>query len=211
MAFNIDQFRTNGLKEGGARPSLFDVEIIFPSSISSLVDNDTIRNMRFLCRATQIPGFNVSPIEVPYFGRKIKVAGDRTFSDWSVTVMNDENFKVRAAFEAWSNHLNSVRTNVTTGKPKDIEGYKATAIVRQYSKRGKSPASASDSVPLRSYQFVGIFPTTIDAIALDWDSTNQIETFDVTFSYDYWDVLDNNTGAVDVAATSRLPGDFSPS
>jgi len=208
MAFNIDTFKNNGLKEGGARPSLFDVIITFPTFISSRIDGDTQSSIRFLCRATQIPAMTVSPIELPYMGRKIKVAGDRSFADWSVTVMNDENFKVRAAFEAWSNQLNSIVSNVTTGKPKDIEGYKATAIVNQYSKRGRSNSGSFDSTPLRSYQFVGIFPTNIDAIALDWDNTNQIETFDVTFSYDYWQVLENNTGAVDVARLQTLPGDF---
>jgi hypothetical protein len=206
MAFNIETFKTNGLKEGGARPSLFDVTITFPNFLSGKIDSDTQQSIRFLCRATQIPAMTVQSIDVPYMGRKIKVAGDRSFADWSVTIMNDENFKLRAAFEAWSNQLNSIVTNVTTGKPKDIEGYKATAIVHQYSKRGKSNLGSFDSTPLRSYKFEGIFPTNIDAIALDWDNVNQLETFDVTFAYDYWVISENNTGAAPVEIYTR--GDF---
>lgn len=186
MPFNIDNFRSSGLVHGGARPSLFDVEITFRDLSGDLA------NLKFLARASQIPAMTIGDVEVPYFGRKIKVAGDRTFADWSVTIMNDEDFKIRAAFEAWSNKMNSIITNVNSAGSKPSL-YKGTAVVRQYSKAGKSGDNIGK--PLRSYKFEGIFPTQIDAINLDWDDTNRIETFDVTFSYDWWEPFENNTNA----------------
>lgn len=184
MPFNIETFKSSGLVGGGARPSLFDVTINFSGAGSDLQD------LRFLARSTQIPAMTMQSVDVPYFGRKIKVIGDRTFADWSITVMNDEDFKIRAAFEAWSNKMNSIISNVNSfGNSPST--YKGTATVSQYSKAGKS----NEEKPLRSYKFVGIFPTQIDAINLDWDTTNQIETFDVTFAYDYWELDKNNTNA----------------
>lgn len=193
MPFNINDFKSDGLIYGGARPSLFDVEITFGDLTSEL------SRLQFLARASQIPAMTLGDVEVPYFGRKIKVAGDRTFSDWSVTIMNDEDFKLRAAFESWSNRLNTIESNVNSAGSRPAN-YKGEAIVRQYSKAGKSGPTVSK--PIRSYKFVGIFPTQIDAINLDWDSTNQIETFDVTFSYDYWVVDENNTNALPYAPDS---------
>ena len=115
-------------------------------------------------------------IQVPYFGRKIKIAGDRTFADWRVTVMNDEDFGVRSMFEKWSNAMNKHVNNTRLGGL-NVENYKSTMDVIQYSKDGSI---------LRSYQIIGAFPTVIDAIDLDWDTTNAVETFNVGFAYDYW-------------------------
>ena len=194
MPFNIQEFKSKGLVGGGARPSLFDVEITFAD-----VDiKGGLENLKFLARATQLPAMTVQSIDVPYFGRKIKVSGDRTFADWSITVMNDEDFKLRAAFENWSNKLNTIRSNINAfgNSP---SSYKGTATVNQYSKAGKSGDAA---VALRSYLFDGIFPTQIDAINLDWDTVNQVETFDVTFAYDLWDLASTKAGDFD----SSLPG-----
>ena len=184
MPFNINDFKQKGLVGGGARPSLFDVTITFAAAGSDFDD------LRFLARATQIPAMTMQSVDVPYFGRKVKVIGDRTFADWSITVMNDEDFKIRAAFESWSNRMNSIISNVSSAGNSPVN-YKGSATVRQYSKAGKS----NEEKPIRSYKFVGIFPTQIDAINLDWDTTNAIETFDVTFAYDYWELDDNNTNA----------------
>lgn len=186
MAFNINTFRSQGLVGGGARPSLFDIEIAGYPGLDKL---------RFVARSSQIPAMTVGSIDIPYFGRKIKLSGDRTFADWSITVMNDEDFKIRARFEEWSNKMNTLISNVNAAGSNPAD-YKCTAIVRQYSKAGKSGESSSK--PLRAYRFVGIFPTQIDAINLDWDTTNAIETFDVNFSYDWWEPLaeENNSGAV---------------
>lgn len=194
MPFNINTFKSQGLVNGGARPSLFDIEITGHSGLE---------NLKFVARSSQLPAMTLQSIDVPYFGRKIKIAGDRTFADWSITVMNDEDFKIRARFEEWSNKMNTIISNVNSAG-NSPSSYKGTAIVRQYSKAGKSGDNVT--APVRSYRFVGIFPTQIDAINLDWDSVNQIETFDVNFAYDYWEPYENNTNAVNYDTTALGAG-----
>lgn len=171
MAFNINDFKSRGLTKGGVRPSLFQVRI------NPKVGEDaaTIDKFVFTCRASEVPAATIDPVNVPYFGRQIKLAGDRTFADWTVTIMNDEDYLVRNMFESWSNQINQFVGNV---KLLTANSYKGTdATVTQFSK---------DGAKIRAYQFVGIFPTTVSNMALDWDNTNTIQTFDVTFSYDYW-------------------------
>lgn len=186
MPFNINDFRSEGLVYGGARPSLFEVDLVFPTAIEA---PDSSRKLSFLARASQLPAMAMGTVEVPYFGRRIKLSGDRVFSDWSISVMNDENFYLRSIFEKWSNSMNRIVGNVAELGPQEAAGYKGTAIVKQYSKRGSIPTGAQPA-PIRSYKFVGIFPTTIDAISLDWDATNQIQTYGVTFAYDWWEPED---------------------
>lgn len=170
MAFNVSSFRANGLAGGGARPTQFEV-YIFPPFASN-----ASKNMQFLCRATQIPPSPLDSIPVPYFGRKVKVAGDREFPDWTVTILNDEAFDVRVMMESWSNRINMHVSNTMDDTMFPLV-YKSTAKVLQYGKTGNV---------IRAYDFVGLFPTNVDAIPLDWDQTNTIEQFDVTFAYDYW-------------------------
>jgi hypothetical protein len=136
----------------------------------------------FLIRAAQLPASTVDPIDIPYFGRKIKIAGDRTFADWTVTAMNDEDFGLRNDMEAWLNFINTHQSNrsaATSGSPVN---YKTDIRVEQYGKSGPG----SEAGIIRSYRIVGAFPTSVDAISLDWDTTNAVETFDITFAYDYW-------------------------
>jgi len=183
LAFDINSFKQFGLPFGGARPSLFEVWMTPPSASAN---QDKIR---FQCMAAQLPAATVGSIDVPYFGRKIKVAGDRTFADWQVNILNDEDFPIRAIMESWSNDINTLASNVRLGA--NIEDYKSTdAFVTQYSKKG-------EGFPLRRYKFVGIYPNNIEAINLDWDRTNSIETFAVTFSYDYWEI-DSQEGTLDI-------------
>ena len=174
MAFNINDFKARGLPLGGARPALFDVQITFPPGVSVVASTSPI--LKLTCRAAQLPAATIGNIDVGYFGRMIKLAGDRTFADWTVTIMNDEDFLVRAAFEKWSNSINRLQSNF-----RDIgvenEAYKAEAVITQYGKTG---------FKTRQYTMSGLFPTAIDAIDLNWESQNQVETFGVTFSYDYW-------------------------
>jgi hypothetical protein len=134
------------------------------------------KNIKFNCRATQIPPAPLDAIPVPYFGRKIKIAGDREFPDWTVTIYNDESFDIRVMMESWSNRINSMVSNLLDESMFPM-AYKSTAKVIQYGKTGNI---------IRAYDFIGIFPTNVDAIPLDWDQTNTIEQFDVTFAYDYW-------------------------
>lgn len=194
MAFNVNTFRSKGLVLGGARPSLFEVTMKLPSNVGS--PSQTAEDkIRYLVRAAQLPAASVDPVEVPYFGRKIKIAGDRTFADWTVTVMNDEDFQLRSIFENWSNKINSMVGNQSSLK---LQDYKTTATVKQYGRNyfNGGPTVGAEALPIREYTFSGIFPTTIDAIALDWDNTNTIETFDVTFSYDWWEPI-KHTGEAD--------------
>jgi hypothetical protein len=177
MPFNISAFKSNGLVYGGARPSLFNVFLSVPAGIG--IDNVSVNKFRFVCRTAELPAFSVGSLEIPYFGRKIKVAGDRNFGDWSVTVMNDEDFSVRALFESWSNAINRLVSNVRDPNV-STENYKTDLEIQQYSKDGQI---------IRSYKAVGAFPTEIGAIALDWDTQNAIESFGVTFSIDYIEPL----------------------
>lgn len=171
--FNISSFKANGLVYGGARPTLFDVDIAMPQSLG-FGGVLASQRLKFTCSASSIPASTVGSVPVPYFGRTIKLAGDREFADWSVTILNDEDYVVRRALEAWSNALNTMESNLR--RIPSLE-YKKDGIVRAYSKNGGL---------ISSYKFVGIFPTNVDAMDLSWDSTNSIQSFGVTFSYDYW-------------------------
>lgn len=182
MAFRIGDIRAN-LRLGGARPTLFQIEITSP------FDADLNQIAPFMVQSTQIPSSSISAIEVPYFGRKIKVAGDRNFDVWSINVMNDEDFKVRHAMERWHNAINSLSGNLNQTGSSAPANYKAQALVKQYSK-------ANESTPIRVYKFNGIFPTDISTIDLDWNATDTIETFAVTFAYDWHEVVSGNTGLV---------------
>jgi hypothetical protein len=189
--FNISTFKTRGLKLGGARPALFEIYLSIPDGVQAEQGSDD--KFRFTCRAAQIPAATIGNVEIPYFGRKIKLAGDRTFADWTVTVMNDEDFLVRGMFEKWSNSLNRLQANIRDPIYEGNESsYKAIMNIVQYGKTGQI---------IRSYDMYGAFPTSVDAISLDWDTTNQIETFQVTFAYDYWMPAyeENNTYATDAA------------
>ena len=168
MAFNINQFKSE-LVGGGARPTLFQVQITNPVAPAADI------KVPFMVRSAGIPESTVGQYTIPYFGREVKYAGDRTFADWTVTVINDEDFAVRNAMEAWSNAINSHESNVR-GLPQD---YKSNGIITQYSKDGRA---------LRTYVFEGMFPTTIDGIAMDWSQQDTIEEFSVTFQYDLWRV-----------------------
>ncbi len=176
MAFNINNFKSDALPFGGARPTLFEVTVGGPISLGETLEKGTLDKFKFVCRSAQIPPSALGTIEIPYFGRKIKLAGDRVFQSWQVTVMNDEDFAVRSMLEKWSNALNTIETNV---RRTDRENnYKSEINVIQYGKNGQSP--------LREYTLIGAFPTVISPIDLDWNSTDQIENFTVTFEYDYW-------------------------
>jgi len=178
MAFNVNEF-AGALKAGGARPSLFQVQITNP--INGVAD----AQVPFLCKAAQIPESSVSAVDVTYFGRNIKLAGTRTFAEWSPTIINDEDFAIRNAMEQWSNAINSFQGNINNAGGTAPSLYKANAQVTQYSKTGEI---------LRVYDFVGIFPTTVAAIDLGWENGDAIEEFQITFAYDYWQVSGGVTG-----------------
>lgn len=162
MAFNISNFTSNFAGDG-ARPNLFEVDI---TRIG--------QNFSFLCKAAQLPGSTIGLVEVPYFGRNVKLAGNRTFAEWTVTVLNDEDFAVRNALEILMQDINSHEENLAAVLS---DGYQFDAIVKQYSKIGDI---------IKTYEFKGMFPTDIAPIELDWGSNDTIEEYQVTFAYQYW-------------------------
>ena len=192
--FNVQRFRDAGLVFGGARPTLFGVRMDFPKSIS--IPSGTPERAQFLIKAASIPASSIAKVEVPYMGRKIAVSGDRTYADWNVTVMNDEDWSVRTAFEEWHRSINEWQGNFMISPFVDASStpgtYKVDMEVTQYSKDGVTP--------IASYVFIGAFPTEIGQIQLDWDATNQIEQFDVSFAYDYWVSGSSSSGSF-VSAT----------
>ena len=133
-----------------------------------------------MVQAAQIPAATLGVIEVPYFGRKVKIAGDRTFAEWTVTVINDEDFLIRNAMENWMAEINTHQGNINAKSD-----YKSQAQITQYGKAGNA---------LREYNFNGLFPTNIGEITMDWNTTDEIETFEVTFQYDWWNVSGGSTG-----------------
>ena len=173
MAFNINGFQ-GALAGGGARPNLFQVKVHNPVNVSQT------ELSAFMIQATSIPESTIGVATQNYFGRPIKFAGNRTVADWSVTVINDEDFAIRSAMEDWSEKINGLQSNLRDGGFISAGQYKSTATVTQYGKAGNE---------LRSYNFQGIFPLSVGAIALDWGTNDAMETFDVTFSVDYWEAI----------------------
>lgn len=173
MAFNIAEFRSAMLGDG-ARPNLFSVALTFPTVASSPIAS---QKLTFMAHATSLPPSIVGVASQFYFGRQVKFAGDRQFPDWNISVINDEDFIIRNAFEKWSDKLNSHSQNVRSAGAINSLLYTADATVTQYSKTG---------VPIKTYKFVGLFPTTVDPIQVEWGSNDRIEEFGVTFSYQYW-------------------------
>ena len=170
MAFSVTEFQGQ-MQYGGARPSLFEVNISNPFNSSA---DDKIR---FMCRAAQIPASTVGVIPVSYFGRPVKFAGNRTFAPWTVSIINDEDFAIRSTLEEWHQQINSVQGNVRLSGA-GPEAYKSQGSVIHYGKQGNI---------LREYKFVNIFPSSIAEIVLDW-SNEGIEEFQVQFEYDYFTV-----------------------
>jgi T4-like virus tail tube protein gp19 len=191
MPFNVSTFASQGLPLGGARASLFEVFMTLPTAIAS---GRAEAQLRFVCKSAQLPQSTVGQIEVPYFGRKVKMAGNRTFDNWTVTVMNDEDFMVRHAFEKWSSFINSHTNNLRnqgTLTESGLVSYRSIATVRHYAKTGvygSGTNSGDASIPTREYDFINIFPINISTIDLNWETTDAVEEFTVEFAYDYWTV-----------------------
>ena len=177
MAFAISDFKSN-LIGGGARPSLFEVELLYPSS--TFINQPTVKS-KFLIKSASIPASTVGAFQVYYHGKPINVAGDRSFETWETTIVNDEDYSIRIAIEQWmdliSNHVLNTR-NKESFSSKEGEGadYKKTIMVTQYGKDGEHK---------QHYHFIGAFPTLLGPVALDW-ATQEIEEYTVTWTYDRW-------------------------
>ena len=188
---NIADFKAQ-LIGGGARPNQFRVDLTFPSYVSL----GAIAGLQgqFLCRATTLPQSTLENIAIQYRGRQINVAGERTFEQWSVTIYNDTNFNIRNAFEVWSNGIQNNSTTLGRTNPRD---YQVDMAVNQLDRNGST---------VKTYSFHDAYPISVGPIALDFETTNQIETFDVTFQYNYW-TSDTSSGgsAFSVNGTVNTP------
>lgn len=165
----IDDFKSK-LRGGGARPNLFKATINFPGYA-----NGDVEITSFLCTAAQLPASTLGLITVPFRGRQVKLAGDRTFDTWTPTIINDTDFSVRNSMERWMNGMNQHNTN--TGLT-NVNDYSADLFVEQLDKDGST---------LKTYNFRGCFPTSISAIDLSYAAADQIEEFAVEFQVQYWE------------------------
>jgi len=190
--FNRPPLRTiTGFKSklagGGTRPNLFEVEIAFPEQLS--IDNDVKEKSRFLVKAAALPASNITPVEVNFRGRILKIAGERTFDTWTVTVINDLDFGIRSAFEKWMNLINKMEDATGTVNPAD---YQPDAYVHQLDRDGST---------LRTYKFHDVFPTNISQIDLSYETTDTIEEFTVELQVQWWEALrgvGTNAGGEDI-------------
>jgi hypothetical protein len=181
MAFNVTEFRANMIGDG-ARPNLFQVTLAFPT----VAQNGTAASQKttFMAKSAQLPGSTVGTVPLYYFGRELKFAGNRTFTDWSLQIINDEDFTVRNALESWMNAINSHAGNVRNPGAGGPSGYTVDATVNQYGKTGNI---------IKSYKFVGLFPLDLAPIDLDWGSNDTIEEYSATFAYQWWESAPTTT------------------
>jgi len=173
MAFAISDIQSQ-LQYGGARPSLFQVNIFNP------LDGRGQIKQPFMIMAASIPDSSVTSIPVPYFGRTINVAGVRQYQQWQVEVINDEDFLVRAGFEAWVGKINTPVTNIRATGTSAPAAYKSRGQVLQYSQTGQV---------IKTYNFEGLFPVQVGGIQLSWQAGSQIEIFPVTFVLDEFTIV----------------------
>jgi len=169
MSLRVDDFKAK-LKGGGARPNLFRATVNFPVYAGGDVELTS-----FMCKAAQLPASIMNVIEVPFRGRQLKIAGDRTFEVWSPTVINDTGFEVRNALERWMNGMNGHSANTGITNP---VAYQADLLVEQLDKDGSV---------LKTYKFSGCFPTNLSAIELSYDTVDTLEEFTVEFQVQYWE------------------------
>ena len=168
----ISDFKSR-LAGGGARPNLFEVELAFPDAVP--VANDILQKSRFLVKAAALPASSITPIDIPFRGRILKVAGDRTFETWTITVINDADFAIRSAFEKWMNTINKMDDATGLTNP---EQYQKDAMVHQLDR---------DAGILRSYKFWDIFPTNLSTIDLNYETTDTLEEFTVEMQVHWWE------------------------
>ena len=169
MSLRVDDFKAK-LKGGGARPNLFRVTLNFPAYAGGNAELTS-----FMCKGAQLPASTINAVEVPFRGRQLKIAGDRTFDVWTPTIINDTDFGIRNSMERWMNGMNAHSANTGLVNPVD---YEADLIVEQLDKDGST---------VKTYNFRGCFPTAVSPIDLSYASENDIERFSVEFQVQYWE------------------------
>lgn len=187
MAHTLSDFK-KALAGGGARPNLFEVAIpTLPEGVNYENGNDGQANFSMLCKAAALPASNIAPIDVPFRGRIFKVAGDRTFDTWTVTIINDQDFVIRNVMETWMQKIGQYGDGSGATDPND---YMVDAYVKQLK---RSPSATGFNTPVGTgleaaalYKFYDIFPTNISQIDLSYDTSDTIEEFTVEFQVQYW-------------------------
>lgn len=175
----ITDFKSK-LSGGGARSNLFEVVLSFPDIAPA--DVTVLDKSRFLVKSAALPGSSITPLDVAFRGRTLKVAGDRTFESWTVTIINDTDFSIRSAFENWMNKINRLSDNTGVTNP---ALYHADAFVYQLDRDGST---------LRAYHFYDIFPTNISAIQLAYE-TDAIQEFTVEMQILWWEAVKGNSSS----------------
>ena len=168
---NINEFKSR-LRGGGARANQFKVTLPFPGYAA--VGGET-SDLAFLCSATALPGQTVGQVAIPFRGRVLNIAGDRTFEPWTITLLNDTDFKLYRAFERWMNGINNMTDNEGIANPAD---YQVDGFVDQLDRNGTT---------LKSYTYRGLYPEVLANIPLNYATNDTIESFDVTFRYQYFE------------------------
>ena len=194
MSHSIEKIKST-LKGGGARPNLFQVNLTsFPGGADYDSDEFSI-----LCKAAQLPASNIASIDVPFRGRIFKVAGDRTFDTWTVTVINDNDFKIRTAMEAWMQFTGQYADGSGATDP---ASYQVNADVIQFARQATAlnKVDTTGLANAKQYRFYGIFPTNISAIDLSYDTGDTIEEFTVEFQVQYWAPADLGAGETDAGS-----------
>ena len=182
----ISDFKSK-LTGGGARPNLFEVHLAFPQAAGV---PDVLDEGMFLVKAAALPSSTVAPIEIPFRGRILKIAGDRTFETWTITVLNDTDFVIRSAFEKWMNFINKLDDGTGAQTPAD---YQATPTIHQLDRDGGK---------LRSYKFYDVWPSNISAIDMNYETTDTLEEFTVEMQVHYWEAIkgtSDSAGGEDIA------------
>lgn len=174
MAFNVAEFRA-ALQYDGARPNYFNIQLTFPAQVYNA--GASTPEVTFMAKAAQLPGSTIGTVPVYYFGRELPLPGNRTFTPWTITVIQDEDFYIRDSFENWMNLINSHAGNIRDPSMLSDLGYGVNASVYQYGKTGNV---------ISEYDFVGMYPSDLAPVDLDWGSNDTIMEWTATLTYVYW-------------------------
>ena len=190
----LDSFKAM-MTGGGARSNLFEIELDWPASTKLDTRGNFDLRTRMLVKAASLPASTISNIAIPFRGRQLKIAGDRTFEPWSITVINDIDFDIRNSFERWMNLMNKHEDNAGLTDPTE---YQKNIIVRQLGRsKVQGMSTKDDEIPvLKEYQFRGVFPTTVSSIDLSYENTDAIEEFTVELEYQWYDSLNGTSDSI---------------
>ena len=195
---SIDSFKSR-LVSGGARPNLFEVEMDFPSGVGIFDEEIDNTRHRMMIKGAQLPASNIAEVIVPFRGRQLKVAGDRRFDPWTITVINDGDFRLREAFERWANYIIKVSDGSGTINPTDyFADWRVNQLGRASTDLDTRGENSGATLPvLRRYNMKGCWPSAVSGIELSYDTADTIEEFQVTLQVQWWEAYDaNNSDSV---------------